>query len=204
MITSVLFFLLFTKWFVEPMSWMGDVQQIDILFDTSHQQQQQQQQHPHMIYDKKFLLLAASHRCEDTHPNCDLLTDMCHQHKIVRQQCARTCRTCGSASPSEREDCGAVKDIRNAVGCCWDNVTLTSNGCPECADKHPELCMYFADVCHQNPDVRTMCPVTCGSCVPCADNVYQADNCKRFAEQKFCEVSPDLMGKICRKTCGFC
>lgn len=139
--------------------------------------------------------------CGNTHSNCENMQYLCKDLKIVRDKCKGTCGLC-EKSPSPPNTCQTSK-----YGCCWDNVTASTGenkeGCPPCEDKHTE-CRYFADVCHLRGDIRLICPVTCRTCEPCLDSVHQGNSCSKYKRYDFCKISPDLMIKICKRTCGFC
>lgn len=138
--------------------------------------------------------------CVDELTGCSNLKAVCKLN-IVRRKCQDTCGVCRAAAPP---DCKLTK-----YKCCWDNVTTAKGpnlkGCPPCADKYDE-CKVFKKDCDR-PDIRTMCPVTCGikcSDKQCADNKHQALVCPMYKKYGFCKVSPDLMLQMCSKTCGFC
>ena len=140
-------------------------------------------------------------QCEDDHPKCNHFKKLCTKYKIVRKKCQVTCGLCTRAPAPP--NCGITK-----YGCCWDNVTIAEGnnykGCADCADKYSE-CKHFVDQCAHRPDLRLICPVTCNvGCKQCLDNPYQADVCVIYKKYNFCSISPDLMQKMCAKTCGFC
>lgn len=139
--------------------------------------------------------------CKDDHPKCDSMAKLCSSFKIVRMKCKDKCGLCRVPGVPV---CSISKH-----GCCWDNSTVAQGpnfeGCEECADKYSE-CKDLATECNnpQRPNIKLMCPVTCKVCKQCLDNPHQADVCKLYKKYKFCELSPDLMQRICPKTCGFC
>jgi len=145
--------------------------------------------------------------CYDDHEKCNEYAKLCPNYKILRQRCKVTCGTCYRPPIDPISNCTTSK-----YGCCWDNVTVAQGpnfrGCADCVDKYPE-CKYFKDKCTdpRHSAIRLICPVTCGiGCEKkqCLDNPYQADVCKIYKKYNFCKISPDLMSKMCAKTCGFC
>ena len=143
--------------------------------------------------------------CEDDYSDCYKYVNYCHKSKILRTKCAETCFTCRPDTPPL--DCKLTK-----YGCCWDNNTAAAGpnfrGCKPCVDEYPE-CSYYKNRCHGpgTERIRLACPVTCNvGCQnkQCLDDKHQAKVCKLYKRFGFCKASPELMGKLCAKTCGFC
>ena len=139
--------------------------------------------------------------CEDEHPKCSGFKKLCKDYKVVQHKCKETCGKC-------RAHMAPIDCSKTSWGCCWDNVTVAEGpnykGCALCEDKYSE-CKHFVDQCPYRHDLRLMCPVTCQvGCKQCLDNPYQADVCILYKKYNFCTISPDLMQKMCARTCGFC
>lgn len=150
-------------------------------------------------HGQRFDWTKINEKCEDEHPQCKSFTKLC-KYKIVTNKCKDTCGYCrAQAAPV---DCKITKH-----GCCWDNRTIAkgphNKGCPACVDKFSECKLYSSQCSKQQ--FQLMCPVTCGiKCSQCIDNQYQAKICPLYKRYGFCKLSPDLMEKMCSKTCGFC
>lgn len=144
--------------------------------------------------------LIAEPRCEDELKQCPKLVEFCSRFKIVRKKCKDTCGLCRAHSPEI--DCHVTEH-----GCCWDNKTAARGpnqmGCPACRDKYSQ-CRLFAGDCKM-VNIKRFCPVTCGvKCVSCSDDKHQAHVCPLYKQYGFCKSSPDIMGRICKRTCEFC
>ncbi|XP_066927551.1 uncharacterized protein [Clytia hemisphaerica] len=152
-------------------------------------------------YVKKSFTIANYNEdfCADKIEGCQNLRNRCNL-KLVQRKCKSTCGLC---VPSPPLHCGLTK-----YGCCWDNQTRANSsnkdGCPPCADKH-SMCRFFKSECSARPDVRLVCPITCGiPCDRCRDSEHQKLVCPMYKEVGFCKISPDLMRQICARTCNFC
>lgn len=139
--------------------------------------------------------------CKDEIVDCENLRErgLC-KIELIQMKCKSTCGLC---APSPPIHCSLTKH-----GCCWDNHTKANSsnkgGCPACVDKFDE-CKYFKNECEHRLDVRLICPITCGiNCNHCRDSKHQAVMCPSYKKFGFCRISPDLMERICARTCNFC
>ncbi|XP_066918953.1 M protein, serotype 6-like [Clytia hemisphaerica] len=111
--------------------------------------------------------------------------------------CKRTCGHCPAVSPLS---CHA-----STKGCCWDNITKVSSGCPDCMDR-TSTCRKIASMCNQAHLARA-CPQTCKICPAnpyCNDDPHQAEWCPYWKEADMCQIDKELMTQYCPKTCNLC
>ena len=145
--------------------------------------------------------LADVWQCEDDYSNCKYYKNYCGT-KIVRETCRYTCGNCHRVYA----DCSTT-----TFGCCWDNQIVAKGpdfkGCKPCVDELHE-CKHHKHRCN-GPNarrVRLTCPVTCniGYHKQCKDDPLQEPICQLYKRFMFCKASPELMQKICAKTCNYC
>lgn len=138
--------------------------------------------------------------CKDENELCNLAsgkeyTRLCGNDKFA-SVCKRTCGRCPAVS--------ALSCHASAEGCCWDNITKVSSGCPECVDR-AKACKKAYNACHLS-HIKRACPETCRVCSDskCYDDEHQKEFCSYWKEGGFCESERDLMVEYCAKTCGLC
>ncbi|XP_065060017.1 zinc metalloproteinase nas-14-like [Rhopilema esculentum] len=124
----------------------------------------------------------------------------------MEKLCRKTCGLCGP-----KFGCSKTK-----YKCCPDGVTPKTDekgsNCPECKDKHPELCQKYSNDCNDvgwaGQWMYSNCRLTCQICkapkAACKDDEHQKEFCPKWKKFGMCDLSGSLMKKYCPATCGFC